>query len=311
MAASSAARSPFRKQAAPGLDANAEAKRFVDFVESGQMRSPYANPPTDHGMVKLKEAFKELDKDNSGSLSFDEVQGLLTRTMMEPDPANRPGWAPSGAGVVGGIGFDGKWAPTPGGPAGREFDGGARGFGGFPAVSPTPISPRPNLAGGYPANSSTFLNADGAGGEDPWAAILSAGSEEFCVVPAVTLERLRAVGEAQLAEIEALRAEISKCPEVKEETRRLEMQLEELEVTRITAENELELRRLEAGKLGQEASVLRQQRDALVGQVKEAKARVEQLEKWLEPGKQPGPPQAASRADEGGIKQQVPEAFYG
>mmetsp|Transcript_150241 Transcript_150241/g.273557 ORF Transcript_150241/g.273557 Transcript_150241/m.273557 type:complete len:306 (+) Transcript_150241:130-1047(+) len=305
MASSSNARRPFRKQAAPGLDTNAEAKRFIEFTESGPMRSPYSNPPTDEGMVKLKEAFKELDKDNSGSLSFDEVQGLLTRTMMEPDPANRPGWAPPGAGVVGGIGFDGKWVPTPGGAAGREFDGGASGFGGFPAMSPTPPTP----AGGYPVNAH-LMQADGVGGEDPWAAILAAGSEEFCVVPAVTLERLRAVGEAQLAEIEALRAEIAKCPEVKEETRRLELQLEELEVARVCAENELELRRLEAGKLGQEASVLRQQRDALVGQVKEAKARVEQLEKWLEPGKQGGPLQA-SRAEEGGVKQQVGEAFYG
>lgn len=283
------------------FSADSEARRFIEFAESDLLRSPghlqsgLTGGP-DEGMTRLKEAFRTLDTNNDGKLGFEEVQGLLTRTMMQPDPIGQPGWAPHGAGVAGAVGTDGRWAPHAAAATGRDSPS-RGGFGGFRQnalnLSPGAV---PSPAGGYPASSSSvLLNGDSAGGDDPWAVILAAGTEEFCVVPAVTLERLRAVGEAQLAEIEALRAEIGRCPEVKEETLRLESQLEELEVGRVCAENELELRRLEAGKLAQEASHLRQQRDALVGQVREAKARVEQLEKWLEPSRQPGPPQ--SRAE--------------
>lgn len=318
------------------LDYDSEARRFIELAESDTLRSP-AHLQTGHtsggipggpedGMARLKEAFRSLDSNNDGKLGFEEVQGLLARTMMQPDPQSRPAWAPPGAGIAGAVGTDGRWAPRADAATGRESPS-RGGFGGFrqnalglqPGAAPSP-------SGGYPvefppwgpANSSRELLNGDPSSDDPWSAILSAGTEEFCVVPAVTLERLRAVGEAQLAEIEALRAEISRSPEVKDETIRLESTLEELEVGRVCAENELELRRLEAGKLAQEASHLRQQRDALVGQVREAKARVEQLEQWLEPSR--GPPQASRaedgpgltphRAEEGSTKQGLHEAFY-
>merc|ERR1712129_522728 len=75
--------------------------------------------------------------------------------------------------------------------------------------------------------------------------------------------------------------------------------LAELEVGRVCAENELELRRLESTKLASDASQLRQQRDVLVGQVREAKARVEQLERWIDPGSAIGPPQEGVRPVDG------------
>jgi len=127
--------------------------------------------------------------------------------------------------------------------------------------------------------------ADGISEEDwdPWAAILRNGGKEFCAVPAATLDRLRAVGEAQLAEIEQLRIELANAPEVQVEAESIEAKVRELEIACTVAENELELRRQEAAELQDEAARLRPMYEAKEREAQEARERVAKLESWLAP----------------------------
>lgn len=97
-------------------------------------------------------------------------------------------------------------------------------------------------------------------------------------MPVEVLEKLREVSMAQLAEINALRQEVSKMPDFEEDAARMEKQLDEIEIARATAESEYDLRQREAAALAAEVARLRVERDRLSSRVKEVNARVAELE---------------------------------
>eukprot|EP00929_Paragymnodinium_shiwhaense_P064956 TRINITY_DN32615_c0_g1_i1.p3 TRINITY_DN32615_c0_g1~~TRINITY_DN32615_c0_g1_i1.p3 ORF type:complete len:197 (+),score=75.30 TRINITY_DN32615_c0_g1_i1:850-1440(+) len=119
--------------------------------------------------------------------------------------------------------------------------------------------------------------------DDPWGELLAQSSGDFVYVPAATLERLRKIGESRMAEIAKLRKLVNDAPVVAKKTEELEAQLQEMEVARVVAENELELRRQEAAALQEEAAQLRRKRDKLADRAAEVQLRVEQLQRWLKP----------------------------
>jgi len=85
----------------------------------------------------------------------------------------------------------------------------------------------------------------------------------------------------QLAEIEALRAELASEPGLRADIERLEHQLAELEASCVLAANEAELRRAEAENLDLEAARLREQLKALEQRRDALKAEAELMESWL------------------------------
>lgn len=181
------------------------------------------------------------------------------------------GGSSRGAGSIGAAARSGDWR-------GRAA---ASSGGGLLSTSTGGDSPSPLRRGSSPGRSSTGQPGRALSplGDDPWAAILADGGEEFCTVPVEVLEKLREVSMAQLAEITALRQEVAKMPDFEEDAARMEKQLEEIELARATAESEYELRQREASGLAAEVARLRVERDRLAARVKEVNARVADLEK--------------------------------
>ncbi|CAK9115261.1 unnamed protein product [Durusdinium trenchii] len=129
---------------------------------------------------------------------------------------------------------------------------------------PPPASsaaPNPSVAvrGASAAAGSSYLG----GCEDPFAELLAQSdgvASGFCEVPVMLLRRIRAEGQAQLAEIAELRAQLAKLPEVEEEVAEMEAELQELQTNCVVNANEIELRKMEAETLASEAVRLKDEK---------------------------------------------------
>lgn len=135
----------------------------------------------------------------------------------------------------------------------------------------------------WPSSSRGGVPLADAGGEDPWGDILANSSGDVCLVPAAELERLRRIGEAQLEEIMELRRLLAGEAEDEEEMNAIEARIEEMEIQRVVAANEVYLRRQEADALAEEVERLRARRDGLIEEAADVTRRTMLLERWLDP----------------------------
>ncbi|CAE7529123.1 CTSE [Symbiodinium pilosum] len=118
--------------------------------------------------------------------------------------------------------------------------------------------------------------------EDPWEAILATGDENFVEVPTTLLERLRKAGEAQLAEIAELRAQMAQLPYVEDEIHRMEQELAELQTTIVVNANEIELRNMEAESMNLEADRLEATKAERKARLDSLTAQADEIEFWLD-----------------------------
>ncbi|CAE7535185.1 unnamed protein product [Symbiodinium natans] len=159
---------------------------------------------------------------------------------------------------------------------------------------------------------STSLPRLAAPEEDPWETILATGDENFVEaavlhfsatipfnpVPTVLLERLRRAGEAQLAEITELRAQLAQLPFVEDEIHQMEQELTELQTTIVVNANEIELRNMEAESLSRETERLEATKAERKDRLDMLTAQAGEIEFWLDAaGHAPAGPEGRARVE--------------
>mmetsp|Transcript_81323 Transcript_81323/g.226430 ORF Transcript_81323/g.226430 Transcript_81323/m.226430 type:complete len:141 (-) Transcript_81323:18-440(-) len=117
--------------------------------------------------------------------------------------------------------------------------------------------------------------------QDAWAAILAQSTGEYCYVPTVVLENLRRLSEERQREIRMLERLLAEAPDADAQDAELASRINELQASRVIAENEVELRRQDAVALEGEAAKLRATRDELLNKIGNAQSKVKKLERWL------------------------------
>ncbi|CAL1127191.1 unnamed protein product [Cladocopium goreaui] len=176
----------------------------------------------------------------------------------------------------------GDWAPT----------GGAAAATASPARRPAPSV---GVAATSVAHGSSYLG----GREDPWQDILNArDAGGFCEVPRSLLRQLRREGEAQLAEIAELRAQLARLPDLEDEVLQMEAELQELQSNCVVTANEIELRKLEAETLEKETDRLYNEKEERVKRLEMLNAQADEIEFWLDAaGHAPVGPEGRARVE--------------
>eukprot|EP00435_Cladocopium_sp_Y103_P013808 s352_g3.t1 len=183
----------------------------------------------------------------------------------------------------------GDWAPATAG-------------GGAVAASASPArrgGAMPSAGVAMPATSVAHGSSYLGGREDPWQDILNArDAGGFCEVPRSLLQKLRRDGEAQLAEIAELRAQLARLPDLEDEVLQMEAELQELQSNCVVTANEIELRKLEAETLEKETDRLYNEKEERVKRLEMLNAQADEIEFWLDAaGHAPVGPEGRARVE--------------